>query len=255
MTNKTTSYRFPVTFLIALVLGLSSGSAQSNVTANASDLEQISFRFSGVAWDTSVLAEPLFVKDDDKFERIRLNTRFRSKEMRYKGSPQFFLYADRPKPDGTTYKAPVGSINVSANLSNILFVISKSRNGNSGPSYRIFAIDDSDSDFPYGALRVFNSTNMEAALKVGNEIKGLRPRQDAIFSPPLSDENSAVGVKIIVNVAGTLEEGYSTRISVRPDMRRLIFLVSEGEGDSLRLRLKIINETKRTPARDQAVSE
>jgi hypothetical protein len=110
---------------------------------------------------------------------------------------------------------------------------------------RGFAINDSDSSFPWGTFRVLNATGKALGIGLGTERKALPAGWTPVDLKPAGDKPVPV---FFVNPADTKKPLYTGVWKPDPDLRRLVIVVPGTDPRLGPLALKVIPEDRRALA-------
>jgi len=214
------------TFVLA-VLGL------GNVTHGAS------VRF--LPMSEEIAARKIGLQDGKALTMLAdLNVRKRSKAYTCKigAKPLTLVALDRQRPNGL----PAGvEISVAPEMKSPLVLIVASADAPSG--MRTIVIEDGTNDFPWGSLRFVNTTEKPYIIRYDKETKAIPGEPKAVDVIP-GGEARNMGVQLF-SEAEPDAILYSAVWEHDPNLRKLIFILSQADAAHKELKLEVIPQDRR----------
>lgn len=152
---------------------------------------------------------------------------------RYVGSPTLAFYSEEIGDDDQVTRTPLASIDMTNKAGRWLLVFVPIGNGD----YRIFALDDSDSNFPANTWNIINFSRYSMAMRVGErEPFIISPRGNNYVLAINEEGNSTEKIQVAINQEDNWTVAYRSLWGARPNSRSLIFLLNGGENSNITVR-------------------
>ncbi len=190
----------------------------------------------------------LFYLNDEERMNVRMRPTTRSQDYRYTGQGPltFFL------PGGEEPVAVAQTELPSGQGPYLLIFFEEGKSAGGTPKYRILAINDSDSEFPFGQYKIYNMAPYDVAMQLGTTKNRIDSRSIAEIQPDGIRANGMMDVKIAVHQEnGNWRFQFVGLWPYHEETRALLFLVPDQKHGNKKIRVKSIVERRRSVESDR----
>jgi len=212
------------------IIGLCLALAALPPAAFAQDNEDeatVSFDFSVFSLDRNPI-EGVYFNSPSGDQELEFKKKARSVKYRYEGPPEVVFYEIEFDEEGEKIRIPVARATVDQTLREpLFFFLPNKKEAETRRSFRLLPVEDSESAFPYGYLRVVNASGAELVGKIGDE--QIKIKFAATEPMPMDDlranrNDPWVKVYFAAEVGEQYELVYRNSILFRNDGRSILVL-------------------------------
>jgi hypothetical protein len=190
---------------------------------------------------------------------LKFTSRRRSEPHPFRGPPIITFFR---KSTGITDAEPVyevvGSVNISSNAQEpLFFFLPLNATGLSGKTnYRILAMEDSPSAFPYGHIRVLNASGAPLSGRVGDQdIKlGFEVTPPWPSRSLFSGDGNWINLALFVQVRNDFEMVYANQLTFASDARSILVIRPPRRENSIKVTTFILEDYKKPEETGQITS-
>lgn len=192
--------------------------------------------FQAIAMNEAIVNSLWYYSKGNK-ETLSVSQILRSQDYAYDAASTISFYGERIDEEGNPIPEAIAQIPPEASRLLLLFIKRKEPDLQ-GLTYRIVTLPDSTEDFEFGSFKFINATNGTLAIAIGEE-KFLLNKSEIKVIPIAASGNESLYLRVMRQEENdTWRACYSNSWGHRSDMRTLVFMVNNEDGEINTLRYR-----------------